>query len=300
VPSKTGAVLTSTIAATPRLFLRTPPQPTHHRYAGLAESRAPGGGLSSPAGLHRRPWLARLRRALEEDLFVLHYQPIMSLRDGSVSHYEALVRLADEPGGGLVAPGRFLPAAERYGLIREIDRMVLGQVIMLLAGEHGEQGVCIAINCSSLSITDGEMLGQIERELALASIDPGQLVIEVTETAAISDMKRARDFCAGVQALGCAVALDDFGAGFGSFQYLKHLPFEYLKIDGDFIRGLPDSPKDQLVVKALVELAGGMGKQTIAEYVGDAATVELLRDFGVDYAQGFEVGRPHPVVPLSA
>jgi len=280
-------VLTSTIAATPRLFLWTPPRPVHNRYAGLTEPRShtggpsSTGGLSSPAGLHRRPWLARLRRALEEQLFVLHYQPIVSLRDGSVSHYEALVRLADDPGGQLVAPGRFLPAAERYGLIREIDRMVLAQVATLLGGEHGERGVRIAINC------------------ALARVDPTQLVIEITETAAISDMARARDFCAGVQALGCAVALDDFGAGFGSFQYLKHLPFLYLKIDGDFIRGLPASPKDQLVVKALVELARGMGKQTIAEYVGDAPTVELLRDFGVDYAQGFQVGRPQPALPVA-
>jgi EAL domain-containing protein (putative c-di-GMP-specific phosphodiesterase class I) len=291
-------VLTSTIAAaTPRLLLRTPPH-SHHRYAGLAGPRSPG-GLSSPAGLHRRPWLARLRRALDEGLFVLHYQPIVSLRDGSVSHYEALVRLADEPGGGLVAPGRFLPAAERYGLIREIDRMVLAQVTTLLSGEHGEQGVHVAINCSSLSITDGGMLAQIEGALRLARVDPAQLVVEVTETAAISDMARAQAFCAGVQAFGCAVALDDFGAGFGSFQYLKHLPFQYLKIDGDFIRGLPASSKDQLVVKALVDLARGMGKQTIAEYVEDMATVELLREYGVDYAQGFEVGAPHPVVPLA-
>ena len=289
-------MLTSTIAATPRLYLRTPPEPAHHRYAGLAGSHSRNGGLSSAAGLHRRPWLARLRRALAEDLFVLHYQPIMSLRDGSVAHYEALVRLADEPAGGLVAPGRFLPAAERYGLIREIDRMVLGKVITLIADRSSadEHGVRIAINCSSLSITDGKMLAQIERALTLARIDPAQLVIEVTETAAISDMARAGAFCAGVQALGCAVALDDFGAGFGSFQYLKHLPFEYLKIDGDFIRGLSASLKDQLVVKALVELARGMGKQTIAEFVGDRATVELLREYGVDYAQGFEVGRPHP------
>lgn len=291
-------MLTSTIAAaTPRLLLRTPPH-SHHRYAGLAGPRSPG-GLSSPAGLHRRPWLARLRRALDEELFVLHYQPIVSLRDGSVSHYEALVRLADEPGGGLVAPGRFLPAAERYGLIREIDRMVLAQVATLLSGEHGEQGVHVAINCSSLSITDGGMLAQIEGALRLASVDPAQLVVEVTETAAISDMARAQAFCVGVQAFGCAVALDDFGAGFGSFQYLKHLPFQYLKIDGDFIRGLPASSKDQLVVKALVDLARGMGKQTIAEYVEDMATVELLREYGVDYAQGFEVGAPHPVVPLA-
>jgi EAL domain-containing protein (putative c-di-GMP-specific phosphodiesterase class I) len=304
--------LTSTIAATPRLFLRTPPEPEHRRYAGLGDPRTWGGGasasgrssspggLSSPAGLHRRPWLARLRRALEEQSFVLHYQPIVSLRDGTVSHYEALVRLVDDPGGQLVAPGRFLPAAERYGLIREIDRMVLARALELLAGEHREHETRIAINCSSLSITDGGMLAEIERRLTHARVDPARLVIEVTETAAISDMARARAFCAGVQALGCAVALDDFGAGFGSFQYLKHLPFEYLKIDGDFIRGLPASSKDQLVVKALVELARGMGKQTIAEYVEDEATVECLRDYGVDYAQGFEVGAPHPVVPLMA
>jgi EAL domain-containing protein (putative c-di-GMP-specific phosphodiesterase class I) len=305
-------VLTSTIAATPRLVLRTPQQPVHNRYAGLEDPHIPGrgpsfsgrrssaGGLSSPAGLHRRPWLARLRRALQEQSFVLHYQPIMSLHDGTVSHYEALVRLADDPDGQLVAPGRFLPAAERYGLIREIDRMVLARAVELLAGEHGEHGTRIAINCSSLSITDGGMLTEIERQLTSARVNPAQLVIEVTETAAISDMARARAFCAGVQELGCAVALDDFGAGFGSFQYLKHLPFQYLKIDGDFIRELPASRKDQLVVRALVELARGMGKQTIAEYVSDAATVELLRELGVDYAQGFEVGRPHPVVPLAA
>jgi EAL domain-containing protein (putative c-di-GMP-specific phosphodiesterase class I) len=305
-------MLTSTtIAATPRLFLRTPQPPTHNRYTGVddfhirrgrersaaARLRSPG-GMSSPAGLHRRPWLARLRRALQEGSFILHYQPIVSLRDGEVSHYEALVRLADDPSGQPVAPGRFLPAAERYGLIREIDRVVLAQTIELLAGEHGERDTRIAINCSSLSITDGGMLDEIERRLAHARVDPARLVIEVTETAAISDMARARNFCAGVQALGCAVALDDFGAGFGSFQYLKHLPFEYLKIDGDFIRGLPTSPQDQLVVEALVGLARGMGKQTIAEYVSDAATVAVLRELGVDYAQGFEVGRPHPAIPL--
>jgi EAL domain-containing protein (putative c-di-GMP-specific phosphodiesterase class I) len=113
-------------------------------------------------------------------------------------------------------------------------------------------------------------------------------------------MERAKAFCAGVQTLGCAVALDDFGAGFGSFQYLKHLSFRYLKIDGDFVRGLPNSPKDQLVVQALVGVVRGMGSRTIAEFVGDAPTIRLLRSYGVDYAQGFEVGRPHPVVPLTA
>jgi EAL domain-containing protein (putative c-di-GMP-specific phosphodiesterase class I) len=198
-----------------------------------------------------------------------------------------------------------LPAAERYGLIRDIDRMVLGRVAALLADrrssiEHSEQEVSIAVNLSALSVTDAGMLAEIEHRLALHRVDPSRLVIEVTETASISDMEQATAFCAGVQALGCAVALDDFGAGFGSFQYLKRLPFRYLKIDGDFIRGLPHSSNDQLVVKALVGVVKGMGRMTIAEFVGDEPTLKLLRSYGVDYAQGFEVGRPHPVVPLAA
>jgi EAL domain-containing protein (putative c-di-GMP-specific phosphodiesterase class I) len=237
---------------------------------------------------------------------VLHYQPIVSLRDGRVSQYEALVRLADEPGGWPVAPCRFLPAAERSGLIRDIDRMVLDKVAAALrtdrrlAGEHGERRVSIAMNLSALSVTDGGMLAHIERGLALHGADPARLVIELTETAAISDMKRATAFCAGLQELGCEIALDDFGAGFGSFQYLKRLPFRYLKIDGDFIRGLPASPTDQLVVKALVGLVGGMGRRTIAEFVSDERTMSLLRSYGVDYAQGFHLGRPRPLLDLAA
>jgi EAL domain-containing protein (putative c-di-GMP-specific phosphodiesterase class I) len=303
-------MLTSTIAcATPRVLLQAPEAPVHNRYLGLSETRSPGEtrspaeGCSSPAGLHRRPWLERLRRAIAEDLFELHYQPIVPLRDrrgnGRASHYEALVRLADEPDGRLVAPGRFLPAAERYGLIRDIDRMVLGKVLALLGSEHAQSGVSIAVNLSALSITDENMLADIEKGLALAGVDPGRLIVEITETASISDMERARRFCAGLQTLGSAVALDDFGAGFGSFQYLKWLPFRYLKIDGDFIRALPRSPNDQLVVKALVGVVRGMGAMTIAEFVGDEETLTLLRGYGVDYAQGFAVGHPQPA-PVAA
>jgi EAL domain-containing protein (putative c-di-GMP-specific phosphodiesterase class I) len=249
--------------------------------------------FSSPAGLHPRPWLGRLRHALREDLFVLHYQPIVSLQEGgAVSHYEALIRLVDDPSGTLTPPCSFLPAAERYGLIQEIDRMVVGKVIALMGGELAERDARVAVNLSALSITDHGMLAHIEQELNRHRVDPARLVIEVTETAAIGDMRRAQSFCEGVHTLGSSVALDDFGAGFGSFQYLKQLPFRYLKIDGDFIRTLPSSHKDQLVVQALVGVARGMGKQTIAEYVGDEATMRLLREYGVDYAQGFEIGRP--------
>jgi EAL domain-containing protein (putative c-di-GMP-specific phosphodiesterase class I) len=292
---------TLTYDATSRLCLRTDEPPArNHRYGHALTD-----GFSSPAGLHRRPWLARLRRALDEDLFAVHYQPIVSLADGRTAHYEALVRLADEPSGALVAPGRFLPAAERYGLVRDIDRLVLAHVAALLGGRNARGGARdggprIAVNMSALSVTDPTMLVHIARCLDDHGVDPRRLVIEITETAAISDMDRARAFCRGVSALGCAVALDDFGAGHGSFHYLTRLPFDYLKIDGSFIRALPSSPKDQLIVQALVGLAQSMGTRTIAEYVTDRATLELLRRYGVDYAQGFELGRPHPQVPFAA
>lgn len=283
---------TSTIAlAKPRLTVREAPRPAQRRYRGMPVPQPGAERICSPAGLQRRPWLARLGRALREDLFVLHYQPIVALADGSVSHHEALVRLADDPDVGVIGPASFLPAAERYGLIGEIDRMVLEKLALQLA-DAGERRV--AMNLSALSVTDGEMLGHIEAALARHGIDPRRLVIEVTETASISDMGLAREFCEGAKRLGCAIALDDFGAGFGSFHYLKHLPFDYLKIDGDFIRGLPRSRHDQLVVKALVGLVRELGQETIAEFVGDAETLALLREYGVDYAQGFEVGRPGP------
>jgi EAL domain-containing protein (putative c-di-GMP-specific phosphodiesterase class I) len=295
---------TTTADVTPRLFLDRPTEVDAGARGGI-DARALNAGLCSPAGLHRRPWLARLRRALDGGLFVLHFQPIVALSDRRISHHEALLRLADEPDGRLVAPGRFLPAAERYGLIREIDRMVLDEVAALLAAESSTplDGAAlaetspparIAVNLSALSVTDPGMLAYVQRRLDWFGVDPERLVIEVTETAAISDMASAKAFCAGVLALGCEVALDDFGAGFGSFQYLKHLPFSYLKIDGDFIRLLPVSRTDQLVVRALAGVVRGMGRRTIAEFVGDEMTISMLRSYGVDYAQGFAVGHPSP------
>jgi EAL domain-containing protein (putative c-di-GMP-specific phosphodiesterase class I) len=280
--------------AMPRVSIRTPPGARGGRYRG----GSPGASLSSPAGLHGRPWVGKLRRALERDEFELHFQPIVSLRDGTISHYEALLRLIEQPSGRLIAPGRFLPAAERYGLICEIDRMVLGRLSRLLGQDNALRGATVAMNVSALSVTDGAMLAAIDRSLARHGVDPGRLAIEVTETAAISDMGRAKTFCAGVLELGCGLALDDFGAGFGSFQYLKQLPFSHLKIDGDFIRSLPSSRTDQLVVRALARIVRGMGRETIAEFVGDSPTLAMLRAYDVDYAQGFEVGHPQPLGAL--
>ncbi len=279
--------------AIPRLLLARPKTASDIR--ARVDGRALSEGFCSPAGLHRRPWLERLRRALDGELFVLHFQPIVRLSDRSVSHHEALLRLADEPDGSLVAPGRFLPAAERYGLIREIDRMVINQVAALL-GDAGGREPRIAVNVSALSVTDKTMLAYIERQLRWHGADPSQLVVEITETAAISDMQSAREFCSGVLALGCDLALDDFGAGYGSFHYLRHLPYSYLKIDGDFIRRLPISRTDQLLVRALAGVVRGMGGETIAEFVGDETTMGMLRSYGVDYAQGFAVGHPQPTL----
>ncbi len=251
-------------------------------------------------GTHDRGWLARIRRALAADLFMLHFQPIVELRDGRVSHYEALLRLADEPDGGLVAPGRFLPHAERTGLVRDIDRMVIDRALALLGSELAHSSAGIAVNVSARSVSDGALLAHVERSLKRHRADPAKLVIELTETAAISDMRRAREFCAGVRALGCGIALDDFGAGFGSFQYLKHLPFDLLKIDGEFIRCLTSSRTDRLVVKAIVQITRGLGRATIAEFVGDAPTLGMLRLMGVDYGQGYQLGRPGVTIPLAA
>jgi EAL domain-containing protein (putative c-di-GMP-specific phosphodiesterase class I) len=297
----------STIArAAPRMLVQAPPTAPAVRGRRVLAATAVSTSRSTPAGMHRRPWLARLRRALAEDRFALHFQPIVALCDLRVSHHEALVRLADEPDGRLVAPARFLPAAERYGLIRELDRRVLERVIALLGDPDaapppaaGESPARIAVNLSALSVADPGMLGYLERRLALYGVEPARLIVEVTETASITDMPRARAFCAGVQELGCAVALDDFGTGLGSLQYLKHLPFRYLKIDGEFVRGLADSRSDQLLVKALADVVRGMGGETIAEFVSDPSLLPLLAQFGVDYAQGYALGAPRlqPAAP---
>jgi EAL domain-containing protein (putative c-di-GMP-specific phosphodiesterase class I) len=292
-------MVSSTIASVKPRLLLAPPPPQAGREHRLLAGRSQAGGLCSAAGLRRRVWRERLARALAEDRFILHYQPIISLRDGSTSHHEALVRLADGRGG-LLPPAWFLPAAERCGMIRDIDQVVLAKVAALMGEQGGDRALSVAVNLSALSVTDPGLLAYIERQLARHDVDPARLVIELTETASISDMSRAKAFCSGVQALGAAVALDDFGTGFGSFHYLKRLPFRYLKIDGEFIRSLPVSPSDQLLVQALVGVVRGMGASTIAECVSDQPTIGLLRAYGVDYAQGFAVGAPGAALPLAA
>ncbi len=246
----------------------------------------------------RYTWVDRIRDALEHGGFVLQAQPILDLATGDVSQHELLLRLRGDDGA-LIPPGAFLPSAERHDLVQAIDRWVVRAAIGLI-DEHAQAGnaLRLEVNLSGKSIGDHELTGLIERELARTQIDPTSLIFEVTETAAIANMDAARAFADTLTQLGCRFALDDFGTGFGSFYYLKHLPVSYLKIDGEFIEGLATSETDQLMVQAIVTIAQGLGKATIAEFVEDAQTQRLLQEYGVDFAQGYHVGRPVDVSEL--
>ena len=247
----------------------------------------------------RMTWVDEIREALDEDRFTLYAQPIVSLNGGSTRH-ELLVRMLGRDGD-IIPPGTFLPVAERFDLVQDIDRWVVGRAIELL-GEHERRGhdVCFSVNLSAKSLGNADLPALIARRLAAHGADPSRLVFEITETAAIVNLDRAKQFARRLHELGCGFALDDFGAGFASFYYLKHLPFDLLKIDGEFVESLADSATNQLVVQSLVTIARGLGKQTIAEYVGDEQTLEMLRDYGVDFAQGFHVGRPVPLAEIDA
>jgi diguanylate cyclase (GGDEF)-like protein/PAS domain S-box-containing protein len=252
------------------------------------------GDDESPLGA-RISWADLIRDALAEDRFVLHAQPIVDVASGRTGQYELLLRMVD-PAGELIAPGAFLPVAERFDLIGEIDRWVVRRAIAMLAeATAAGHDITLEVNLSGSSTGDPELLALVERELGAAGVDPARLIFEITETTAVANIPAAQDFAARLAELGCRFALDDFGAGFGSFYYLKHLPFDYLKIDGEFVRHCASDRTDQLVIQAVVDIARGLGKRTIAEQAGDDATVALLRRLGVDQAQGYHLGRPAPL-----
>jgi len=238
----------------------------------------------------------RIRHALEEDRMILYCQPILDLGTNEICQYELLLRLPDEERGEPLPPSAFLYRAERSGMIQAIDAWVVRKAISLIA-EHERAGLelVLNVNLSGKSIGDRKLAALIEEALAVSGIDPARLVFELTETAAISNIEDAKTFAIRLHARGCRFALDDFGAGFGSFYYLKSFPFDYLKIDGDFIRDLTASPMNQLVVSAIVSIARGMGKKTVAEFVANEETTRLLHTIGVDYAQGFHIGTPRPI-----
>ncbi|MDX6387354.1 MAG: hypothetical protein QOD85_1156, partial [Gaiellaceae bacterium] len=236
-------------------------------------------------------WLEEIRRAFEEDRFELHAQPIIDLATGETVQRELLIRMRGADGT-LIPPGDFLPAAEKHGAIRDIDRWVIAQGADLAA-----RGINVEINISAASIGDPGLITDIERELARTGADPSRLVFEITETALVERTEVAVALAEHLRKLGCRFALDDFGSGYGGFHYLKHLAMDFLKIEREFIRDAATSDADQHVIRAIVGLAHAFGLRTIAEGVEEQETLDLLRDFGVDYAQGYLIGRPAPLGP---
>jgi len=248
-------------------------------------------------------WVARLRRALEENQFCLHYQPIASLRSGDVPmHHELLVRLREK--GGMVLPGVFIPAAERYHLMSGVDRWVVEHALRyigdVIARNPAWSGHRFGINLSGESLRSRELLGHIEQALVRSGAPPSNVYFEVTETAAVGNLAAAISFMQRMRELGCHMALDDFGSGMSSFSYLKHLPVDYLKIDGSFIKDVVHNKVDQCIVRAACAVGQELGIATVAEWVENAETLECLRTMGIDYAQGYAIGRPRPLEEFAA
>jgi PAS domain S-box-containing protein len=237
---------------------------------------------------------SKIRRALERNDFVLFAQPVMDLRTGEFTRSEILLRMRGEEGTKeLIAPGDFLDVAERQDLIGDIDRWVLREVMPLLRADQQ-----LSVNISARSIGDLALTNDIEAMLGDRKIEQGKLTVEIPESAAVEDLQAARLFSERLHSTGCALALDDFGTGYGSFTYLKHLSIECLKIDMHFIRDLVHSESDRRVVRSIARIADDFGIDTVAEGVENEETLELLREYGVHYAQGYHLGHPAPAPEL--
>ena len=229
---------------------------------------------------------------LNDEHLLAYTQPIRDPRRGTTAQEELLVRLrAPENGADVITPAEFLPEVERCGLIGMVDRWMVAQGVAL-AG----RGRPAEVNLSALSIGDEDTTTELEEMIGRAGPSAGDLILEITETAAIEHLDAAREFADRLTRLGCRFALDDFGTGFASLTYLRRLPVHYLKIDTTFITGLAASPEDQAMVRGIVAIARELGLLTVAEGIEDEATLSLLCDYGVDYAQGYLIGRPVPLV----
>jgi diguanylate cyclase (GGDEF)-like protein/PAS domain S-box-containing protein len=252
---------------------------------------------SSAAMMRRLTWHSQIAQALQQNGFELHYQGVYQAGNGTLNHLEVLIRMRDPTlPERLITPSQFIHFAEKSGQVLDVDRWVLRQSIALL--DRHRNLPPLAVNISGRSFDDPFLPRFIHYLLSKHNVAPAQLIIELTETAAVSDMQDAQRFIEAIQRIGCVVCLDDFGSGFSTFAYLKHLNVKVLKIDGLFIRNLPNDRDNQVFVKALVEVARGLHKTTIAEFVEDAETLEMVHSLGVDLVQGYHLG--HPIADYSA
>ena len=237
-------------------------------------------------------WVGRLHNALETDRFRLYRQRIDGIAGQDVLGYEYLLRMTND-ANDLIPPGAFIPAAERYNLMPMLDRWVVRHVFMDMI--NAGRGGMAFINVSGASLGEEDFLGFVHAQMVEFAIDPVRICFEITETTAIANLTVALDFITSVQRLGASVALDDFGSGLCSFSYLKHLPANYLKIDGSFVRDMLVDPLDDEIVRAIRNISRVVGVKTIAEYVESGEILQRLNELGVDYAQGFIIDRPAPL-----
>ncbi len=245
--------------------------------------------------------------AIDTDLFVLRYQPIVQISTGQITHHEVLLRMQGE-NDKIVAPDAFLPAAVRFGLMAEIDSWVVTHAIESLAEYRKEQpGLRFSINLSANAFETEDLAEIVQVNLEKHGVPANAIIIEITESLAVRHLSYVEQQMAALRRLGCELALDDFGTGYSSFRYLQLLPMDYIKIDGCFIRDLVKNPVDQKMVRLIGEIGKEAGMRTIAEYVKDGPALSLLGELGIDFAQGYYIGRPEAAptkkampIPLSS
>lgn len=228
-----------------------------------------------------------IKRAIQYNHFILYYQPIIKVR-GRILHYEALIRMIGKKGE-IIPPGQFIPVAEQCGLMSQIDKWVVKDVIKTL---EENPHISVFINLSGLSLGDKALLSFIEESISNSRIEPAQLGFEITETSAVKDLSQSQQWIRRLKQLGCRFALDDFGVGFSSFTYLGNLPVDYLKIDGSFVKTLDKDPTQKALIQAMNAVAHVLGKQTIAEFVENREILKILQELNVDCGQGYYIGKP--------
>ncbi|HED34161.1 MAG TPA: EAL domain-containing protein [Gammaproteobacteria bacterium] len=237
-------------------------------------------------------WSRRISDAIENDYFTLFYQPVVSLTGNKSEHYEVLLRMVME-NDEIIHPDAFLPAAERLGVAIDIDYWVVRNSLRKLSELKADgRDVYLGINLSGRIFESPDLVDKIKRYISQYNVETDHIIFEITEQTAVRYIDKASEVIQQLVTLGCRFALDDFGVGFSSFNYLKRLPVEILKIDGDFIADMVKDPVDQAMVQSMIQIAKTLGKQTIAEYVQDAATLEMLKGFGADFVQGYYLGKP--------
>ncbi|WP_127499486.1 EAL domain-containing protein [Actinoplanes solisilvae] len=265
-----------------------------HAWRQSRESGAPVTVIAHPVPARDRQgsYRSRVADALDTDRFTLYAQPILELQTNEITRHELLLRVLDEADGPQ-SPIQVLDIAERLDAVFDIDLWVVERAMQLAADRPG---TCFQINLSGRSVGDPRLTDEVVRLIDHYGVKPQQLTFEITETALIGNLSEARRFADRVRDLGCELALDDFGSGYASFRYLRIFPIDLVKIDGEYVVDLVDNPQDQVLVRALVQVCQAYGIHTVAEFVQDEPTLRLLRELGVDYVQGYLIGRPAPVV----